>query len=380
MGINVLAKNRGQVLFYIIADIKVALIFLLLFSAVAPAALGVEVTQIGKIELSQEKSLLMAATSFIKTEDDIFIIPDYKDGNLKLYDLRGNLIKVWGKRGPGPLEFLRPVSCDYKEPLLSIFDFGKLRIFVYKRVGSEEFEKVSEFVCPNDKANIKLIEDQVLIAGYFAVSDKKQYGLYTINLKDGNYQYLLPVEVKYGFTSFGQFDSHRMSILPLGNAGYCDVYGDFIYFVWEGDLRIIKINRATKGFEFFGERTANYIKPKVTKKLEEGFQMLSHEVVQAEFSKMSFVTGIFADENFIGVIYQNYDKKSSLWKMFLQLYAPEGRLLYETALSNAVTYINFRANNSFYDRSDHILYYLSITYDEKTAIDKYEIIEYKIEM
>jgi len=347
--------------------------------AVAPAALGIEVTQIGKITLSQEKSVLMAAGSFIKTQDDIFIVPDYKGGNLKLYDINGNLIKICGKSGFGPLEFLSPRSCDYEKPFLSIFDFARQRIFLYRRVGRTEFERVSEFVCPNDNANIKLMEDQVLIAGYIAVSDKKQYGLYTRNLKSGKIRYILPEEVKYGFTSFDQFDSHRLSTVPVGISGYCDVFGNTIYFVWEGDLRIIKINKLTYGYEFFGEKTNNYVKPRVTKKLEESFQNLSLKDTLAEFSKMSFITGIFADKDFVGVIYQNYDQESSLWKMFLQLYTPEGKLLHETALPNAVTYIDFHANNSFYDREKHILYYLSITFDEKTALDKYEMMKYRIE-
>jgi hypothetical protein len=74
------------------------------------------------------------------------------------------------------------------------------------------------------------------------------------------------------------------------------------------------------------------VKPRVTRKLEEGFRILSHEIIEAEFSKMSFITGIFADKDFVGVIYQNHNQKSSLWEIFLQLCTPERKLLYEAAL------------------------------------------------
>jgi len=353
---------------------------MLIFQGALVSARGAEVIQIGKIKLSQAKSALMAAASFIKTEDDVFIVPDYKDGNLKLYDINGNLIKIWGTKGPGPLEFLSPVSCDYKKPLIAIFDLANQRIFIYRRVGRTEFERLSEFVCLLDKPNIKLLEDQVLIPGFIAVSATKQYGLYMRNLKTGHIQYILPEEIKYGFTSFSQFDSQRLNTVPVGTAGYCDTYGNFIYYVWEGNLRIIKINKLTNKYEFFGETPNNYVKPRVTKELQEGFRILSREVIEAEFSKMSFITGIFADKDFVGVIYKKYDAKKSLWEMSLQLYTPEGKLFSETVLANAVTYINFRANNSFYDRDKRILYYLSIVYDENTSLDKYEIIMYKINL
>jgi hypothetical protein len=62
------------------------------------------------------------------------------------------------------------------------------------------------------------------------------------------------------------------------------------------------------------------------------------------------------------------------------LYPREKIALRGGSTPNAVTHIRFRANNSFYDREKYILYYLSITYDEKTALDKYEILEYSIDM
>jgi len=366
--------NRGCR--YLIGRAAAALFIVLLSGPL----LGIDVTQIRRVILSQEKAVLMAAESFVRTEDGLFIIPDYRDGNFKLYDDDGNLVAVWGKRGPGPLEFLSPRSCHYQPKILAVSDFSKQRILTFKRTGKTEFEKVSEFAFPVlDKFNLKLADGRVFIAGLISLSDKESYSLYSRDLRSGDIQYLLPTEAKYGFLSFSQFDSKKHTVLPIGSAGFCDVMGNYVYFIWEGNLRIIRIDRTSKARESFGEKTPSYRQPKVTSALEIAMSLLSAKDAEAEYAKMSFVNTIFADEGFIGVIYQNYDGKDSLWKMYLQLYTPAGKLIKESPLPDAVTYINFRASNSFYDRESNTLYYLSIRYDEKTSLDRYEIVAFKIE-
>jgi hypothetical protein len=344
------------------------------------SASAIEVKQTGRIVLSQEATTLMAVESFVRTEDGVFIVPDYKDGNFKLYDEKGNLITVWGRRGPGPMEFLSPRGSDYQSKTLAVSDFSKQRIYIFKRTGRTNFEKITEFVYPVlDKFNPRLANGRIYISGYAPVSDKEAYSLFSRDLQTGELEYILPNWTKYGFSSFGQYDSKKNSVLSLGGAGFCDVLEDSIYFVWEGDLKILKIDGSTKKWESFGYKTKNYRQPKVTTALEMAISVLSLEGMDTEFAKMSFVNAIFADKGFVGVVFQNYDSKSSLWKMFLQLYTPSGEFITETPLQDAVTYIDFRAGNSFYDRESHTLYYLSIRYDEKTNLDRYEIISYKIE-
>jgi hypothetical protein len=359
----------------------VSYLFILCFLATGLyAASSIEIHPAGKIVLSQTKTILGAVEGFAKTEDDVFVVPDYKEGNIKLFDDHGELIKVLGRKGPGPLDFGSPRNCDYCAPLLAISDFGRQRIFVYRKVGHTNFEKVSDFPLPVlDKIYPKLMEDQILIPGYVAVSDKKQYGLYTIDLSRGQLRYILPIETKYGFSSLNEFESKKGSLLSLGSTAYCDVFGGSILFVWEGNLRIIKIDKATNAFVTFGKKPANYIKPKVTRALEEAFQTLSAKDVETEYSKMSFINGLFADKDFVGVIYQNFDEKTSLWKMYVQFYSPRGELLKEIDLPEAETYISFRANTSYYDRAKRALYFLSITYDQKTTLDQYKIMKYKID-
>ncbi len=45
--------------------------------------------------------------------------------------------------------------------------------------------------------------------------------------------------------------------------------------------------------------------------------------------QMSYIVDLFANKDFVGLLYGNYYKKLSAWKIFLQLYTPEGKFLKE---------------------------------------------------
>lgn len=321
----------------------------------------------------------MAVSSFVKTEDDVWIIPDYKDSNIKLFNSRGELLSLFGRRGPGPLEFSSPRDCSYQAPYLAVYDFSKQRVVLYRKEGREGFSRIREFVRPFDFIDLRFMGNELLVAGFIAESERSQYCLYSHGIEDGRIRYILPNYVKYGFSSFREYDANKNDKLQIGGAAYCDVDDRFIYFIWEGDLRIIKIDRKTLSRETFGVITKNYRKPAMTNALTAAFNAMNNEGIDAEYQKMSFVNGIFADKDFLGVLYQNYDSREGLWKIFLQLYSLDGRLLKESALSDAVTYVEYHCNNTFYDRTDRSLYYLSITYDKATSLDQYRIIKYRIE-
>jgi hypothetical protein len=52
-----------------------------------------------KVKLSQETTLLANPTAFCITEDELFIIPDLKVGDIKIYDCNGKLVNTLGRKG-----------------------------------------------------------------------------------------------------------------------------------------------------------------------------------------------------------------------------------------------------------------------------------------
>lgn len=142
-------------------------------------------------------------------------------------------------------------------------------------------------------------------------------------------------------------------------------------------MRVIKINLKTKQREFFGKETKNYNRPKVSRKISEAFDQRNVKKIEEEWEKMSRVFGVFADEDFVGILYTNLDKKLSLWKATLHLYSPGGEFLREENLPFAEDYGRFMQN--FYDDENNYLYILSRHIDEETSIDECEVLKYKIE-
>jgi len=354
-------------------------IFILIFPLLVMTNLsfGLEVKLVKRFLLSQEKTILMSISCFAVTEDEMLILPDVKDGNIKFYDNTGNLIKIWGRRGPGPDEFQSPMYCDYQKPYYIHLDLGKMRISIYKRAERAKFVRINEILCVGCFSDVRLLNKNVLVAGNKEDSNGNKFALYVKDFEDKETHYLLPSYVKYGFKSAYGFDRKYGEISPIGVTAHFHVHGDYVYYVWEGRLRIVRINLKTKKMGTFGQETKNYVRPKVTKGILEARRIRKGIIERKEKEKMSWVTGVFADEDFIGLIYTNFDKVSSLWKAFLQLYSPEGELMSEVALPDAVTYVMGGPSN-FYKKDDQHLYILSRRLNEEGYMDEYEIFKYKI--
>jgi hypothetical protein len=198
------------------------------------------------------------------------------------------------------------------------------------------------------------------------------------DFKDKRIVCLLPVELRYGFKSIKEHDQKYGDISKITTMlGFLDTYGDNVYFVWDALLRVTKINLKTKQWEFFGKETKNYSKPKVSRIIIDAFNQRNVKKIEEEWENMSRVFGVFADEDFVGILYSNLDKKLSLWKAILQLYSPEGKFLREEQLPFAENDGSFLRN--FYDEENDYLYILSRHVNEETSIEECEILKYKIE-
>ena len=306
----------------------------------------------------------------------MFLISDAKAGNLKLFNNAGQLIKILGRKGPGPEEYQIPAACDYSKPYFALVDNSKNKVFIYRKNEHHEFEKINEVLCPGCFSDVVLYKQNIILDDLI-ISSGKKYHLYMKDFQDKRIVNLLPVELRYGFKSIKEYDQKYGDISKItAQLGFLDTYGDNVYFVWEALLRVIKSNLRTNQLEFFGKETKNYIRPKVSRKIIDAFNQRNVKKIEEEWENMSRVFGVFADEDFVGILYSNLDKKLSLWKAILQLYSPEGKFLREEHLPFAEDYGSFLRN--FYDDENDFLYILSRHINEETSIEKCEILKYKI--
>jgi hypothetical protein len=80
----------------------------------------------------------------------------------------------------------------------------------------------------------------------------------------------------------------------------------------------------------------------------------------------------------VGLLYGNYNKKLSAWKIFLQLYTPEGKFLHESILPEVLISIHYKpAPTSFFEKNKNLLHYMYHQID-KDLNDIYSIATYKI--
>jgi hypothetical protein len=340
---------------------------------------AVEIKRMEVIPLDQSSVILQRVERFSVTEDEMILIPDYKAGDIKIYNSKGKLERVWGRRGIGPNEYLTPKHCDYKNPYFLLMDWGKRKLFIYKRENKLEFKKVNELLIMALGYEIKFMDiNRILISGSKLDEDGKGYELYFINPENKKSTMILRDFKKYGCSTENEYKNIYLSkIAPLSIIAYCDYFGNNIYYVWEGNLKILKINPGTKKIEYFGKQTKSYITPYTTPELINAYNNREADKYTDIVRKMSFVTGIFTDNDFVALTYSNFNKNSDGWETIIQFYKHNGEFMGEKKLNGAVNINRYASPFFCYVKESNILYFLSRTVDDDLdEINK--IIKYKI--
>jgi hypothetical protein len=92
---------------------------------------------------------------------------------------------------------------------------------------------------------------------------------------------------------------------------------------------------------------------------------------------MCYVSGLFGDNEFIGLVYHRYDPKISLWTTYIQFYSPTGEFVNEILLPEAVTYDDMIERFFYYSREKKLFFFLSRTLDEKFQ-DQFRVLTYSL--
>lgn len=361
------------------------LAILFIFFSTNALLLGQSIKLIDEIKFLsglEETQLPLDTKSFCVSEDQLFIIPDYRSGNIKIYEKNGEnleLISTIGRKGYGPGEFVKPAFCSYSkdESKFVVMDLGIRKIFIYDRISRISFKLVKEVPCWRGGTDIKSIRNKLFIAGYTSDQVGNPYDFYYIDLTNDKTVFLLPSYRKYGLQSFKEYEiqNRSKSVIPvIGIRGFFDINRDEVYFVWEGNLKIIKLNIVSGGIDTntFGIQPPHYIKPYASENLLEARKKEDFNVIQKELAKMSYVRNIFVNSKDILVIYEGPVKQSSATNFRMQFYTLDGNFIKEVLVPGQFD------NKMWFDKDMHILYSLSRrsdTFGEHYFILKYEIHE-----
>lgn len=327
------------------------------------------------IHVSQTDAFLLYGADFVVAEDGVIFVADAKDGNIKCYDPEGKLLKVVGRRGPGPEEFGSPTFCDYQTPFLSVLDSPKFKVHIYERKGRADLVKVAEIPCMMCTSDIILSAKGVLVDAYIH-TNKGKFFLTLRAFRDDVIDYLLPIERKYGYESERSYKGNHEDLSKLtAGRGFLSILGNKVYYVPDIRLKITALRLDNLEVVTFGSPSPNYREPKVNQTIRDAFANKEGEPVNRERKKVSYITGILSDERMVGVLFSNYDVPSDTWKLYLQRYDPAGKLLSEDFLREATNY--FSLFNYYFHRESGVLYVMAERYGDDTT-DDYRILGYKL--
>lgn len=360
------------------------LLFVIVTIVLIPIAMpSFDIKLIEKNRIDQKDVIIQRTYSFAVTEDEIILIADDKASNIKLYNNKGKLLRVWGRRGMGPNEFVRPMQCDYRKGKFAVSDSRKYKIFIYNRTGKTDFKLSTSLRCLSPANDMHLDKDGIylLAAGFKRDKSGTPYSCYIVDFVNKKTILLLPTHLVYGFTSYDRYKKeyfNKPDITAIGIGTRCDWYGDYVYFTWVGDLNIIKKNITNGEVSFFGKKTPYYIQPHASKKLIKEYnisiQTRNGRKCRILKRKMSYIRRLIAGKDFVGLIYGNEDENSR-WYFTVQFYDHDGKFLDEKQIYGL--YPGSRSFPFFFRRDSNELYYLYHTVDDESE-DVYEMQKYKI--
>jgi len=296
------------------------------------------------------------------------IVCDVKEGNFKIFTSRGYADKKFGKKGYGPDEFSSPWLHDYINNKIIFSDTGTKKVYIYEISKAQTWKKRKEIIAVS-VTDLKLLdEERKLLYCSFplpCLKEKKgsNYVLFLRSIDKKDIDCLLPFHSQFGSNSrpidFGKLKKFSPAQLPdfivLPQWKFCDFDSKYYYLVWTGNLEIIRIKRETGRIVFLKPSSSTYIKPKVNGKLRQAYFERRSRDYRNILRKMSWVIKLFVDNNFIGVIYSNYDESLSRWVFYLEILLKNGQVTFEGKLKgfssdNYLAYfITTKQKNCFMD-------------------------------
>jgi hypothetical protein len=350
-------------------------ILLLFIGSVLPA---VQLEKIDTVILTGGggDDFLKVPAPFAVTEDGLYLIPDHKDGDVKVFDLRGKFVKRVGRKGQGPNEFISPRESDYLDGRYVVMDMGKRQYMLYARDKDSILKQthlLRSMYMGNDVAMMK--DGNILMAGYKPDKDGNHWELFTYNFNTKQYGHLVQAHTKFGYRSNKEYQKVRQDISVLDSSGFCDWWGEYAYLAWTGNLKIFKINLKTKHIQTFGKKTNNYRQPQATDRLKKAYKERNIFEYSEESGKFSKIMGLYTNKDYLLVMYELPRTKSEeINSRMLQFYTLDGVYINElqiTKNSGCALYLSK-------DRDDGILYMIQWVPATDDSEESYQMTRFKM--
>jgi hypothetical protein len=330
------------------------------------------------IKVDRAANLQVTPRTFCVTEDKLFLLP-YQDGTIKVFAKSGNFLKFVKALNPrfDGESLVHPTYCSYSrdEGKFGVIDYALKKVFIFDRSWKTEFTPIKKFPCKRLGYDMEFTRDgeQLVISGYVTDKDKMPFDLYSINIRTGQISYLLPSHQKYNRKDVKDYviEYYKKQTLPvIGIKAFIDIQGDDLFFVWEGALRIIKLNLRSGETMDFGHDSPYYTKPDGSK-LSYSYLRGDFETTWKEQKKMAYVRNIFATPRHVFLVYETgKSNKSNVSTFRLQKYSPNGNYLADVLIPGNPS------SQMWFDKESYELY--SFSKQSENDNGKFTILKYKI--
>jgi len=343
-----------------------------------------KIFEVDNFYLKQAKTIIVEPISFFVTDKDYVFIMDRKASNIKIYSKKGKFIKVLGRKGVGPNEFLNLLCfTSYKDELL-IYDIRRRALFLYKIDRQLRFMENKKIKFESFITEMQYIDkDKVLMTGEefdsFDRKTRKSYTLFVYNVKRKTKKLLLPATIAYGVKNqkeANDFFLNTIGLMPIGSSS--SFSQKYFFYVLSTKIRIVRLSKKQNKVFVFGKRSKNFISPYISKEIREAIKRRNLNMLNEKVKKMSFVIKLFyIGNNKVGLLFTKYDSLRNRQDIYIQIYnSINGNIIKEIKLIKTESeYVDDL--KAYYKRETKSLYILETVSagfsDQKFKLRKFKI-------
>ena len=282
-----------------------------------------KVTLISKFQLDQTKQPLMQPGDIEVSGEKLFVT-DRPSGNIKIYNKDGTLDSTFGRKGAGPGEFTSPNYIEIADGKICVQDMGQLKYIIF----DENFNEITRFFFLMGAQPFVIDDNRIINYEYFRHEDGKEFEGAIIDFSGGKAKIIKELR-PYPYSK----DDSWNRIVSM--KGFIDIQQDkkYIYLVDENKVEIYKYNREGEFQKKFG-KNPNYFRVAQRTSDYETYVKLGRapEGIAAGrrwMRNFSWITGLFALENGLGLAIKNFESNEKKWELYLRFYDFGGNLLEE---------------------------------------------------
>ena len=302
---------------------KICLIFLffsiqfILLNAVEKNYKAYHPKLIKSFALDQKVETIGRFYNFSVDKEGFIYVPDSAFANIKIFDSSGKLMRIVGKKGGGPSEFIDPVRISINGDKIVIADVGNLKYIILNK----NFNEINRFFYLLSGQPFVLKGDKIISNEFYRGKDGREFRGVIIDISG---------KVLKGLIHKKRARDAWEAIIDA--MGYIDVSenGD-IFLVKSGRVDIYKFDIKGNFIKKFGAQPDYFISPKRTKDFEDmvkwGRAPQGRKAGQNWYRSSSWISGIFVLKELIGIPIRTYKLEKNKWECFLQFYDFEGNLI-----------------------------------------------------